>query len=84
MLSTAGFLDWEIISKLDEPTRKYIRGNLRKEGVTSIRLILTNEIFNRYENEKPRKRDPPGEKPRRELSLKSLLSPLRCAVGRPI
>ena len=64
LLSMAGFLGWKAISNLDEQTRKFIRGDIRKEGVTAIQLSLINEISQHYENEKPPIPDFPDEKPR--------------------
>ena len=81
LLSKAGFQDWGTISKRDEQTRKYLREDLRKEGVAAIQLSLISEISHRYENEKPFKTDSSGKKTLRRLNLKSWLSQLRCDDG---
>ena len=78
LLSKAGFQDWETISRLDEQTRKYLREDLRKEGVAAVQLSIVTEISHHYENEKPPKTDSPDEEPLRRLNLKSWLPQLRC------
>ena len=82
LLSKAGFLDWETVSKLDEQTRKYLGEDLRSAGVTAIQLSLINETPQRYENDKSSKTDSSDEKRRKKLSLKRWLSQLRCDAGR--
>ena len=49
----AGFSSWAAISKLDEETRRFLRGDLRgKFRCTALDLSLINDIFTHYENEK--------------------------------
>ena len=52
-LAHDGFDGCETISKLGEQTRIRIRADLRKNAATTTQRILINEIFNRYENDKP-------------------------------
>ena len=77
MLSKAGFMDWGIISKLDEQTRKYPREDIRKEGVAAIQLSLINDISHHYENEKHPKTDPPDEKATKETKFEEMVTPTK-------
>ena len=52
LLVQAGFSTWRKIAKLDDETRKSLRGDLRKnQKRTAAQLCLINDIFARYENE---------------------------------
>ena len=77
LLSMDGFLDWGFISELDEQKREYLREYLRYEGVTAIQLSLVNEIFNRYENEKPPRHDPPRRKTAKGTKFEELVIPTK-------
>ena len=61
MLARVVFPDWDTISALAEQARKFLRGDLRRGGISEAQLSLANGIFNHYEIEK-RKNGPPDEK----------------------
>ena len=53
LFARAGFSSWTAIAKMDEETRRFLRGDLRgKFRCTALDLSLINDIFTHYENEK--------------------------------
>lgn len=48
-----GFGSWRAISKIDAETGKFLRGDLRKEGRTAIKLSPVNEICEHFDQENP-------------------------------
>ena len=54
MLSKEGFDTWGRVRKITDEARGNLMGDFRWAGCTSNQLSLVNEIFSRYELDKPR------------------------------